>query len=98
MIPLSGTGTIGSLLFSPTSLTFPTTALGSQSGVQTATLTNELATSMTLGAVSITGGFTQTNDCPATLAPGGICTFSVTFAPISTGAADRVDTCKHWGQ
>ena len=88
MIPLSGTGTIGSLLFSPTSLTFPKTVSGSQSGVQTAVLTNELATSMPLGVVTMTGRFTQTNDCPATLAPGGICTFSVTFAPVSTGAAE----------
>ena len=86
IIPLSGTGTIGSLLFLPTSLTFPTTAIGSQSGIQTATLTNKLSTPFTFSRLSISSDFAQTNDCPATIAPGASCTVSVKFAPVSSGA------------
>ena len=69
-VPLSGTGVIGVGLFAPTSLSFPSTTVGSTSAAQTATLTNEQATSLSISSVSTTASFTQTNDCPATLAPG----------------------------
>ena len=84
-VPLSGNGVLGAGLFAPTSLSFPTTALGSTSAVQTATFTNKQATSLTVSSISTTAGFTQTNDCPATLAAGESCNLSVKFAPTSTG-------------
>ena len=84
-VPLNGNGVLGAGLFAPTSLSFPTTALGSTSAVQTATFTNKQATSLTVSSISTTAGFTQTNDCPATLAAGESCNLSVKFAPTSTG-------------
>ena len=84
-VPLSGTGVIGVGLFAPTSLSFPSTAIGSTSTAQTATLTNQQATALTISSVSATAGFTQTNDCPASLAAGASCNFTVKFAPTSTG-------------
>lgn len=85
---ISGTATQGNLLFTPTSLTFPSTAAGSTSPAQTATLTNELTTAITLNSVQATGPFVQTNDCPtspSTLGAGASCTVSVSAAPQSTG-------------
>lgn len=84
-VPLSGTGVIGVGLFAPTSLAFPTTSVGSTSAAQTATFINQQATSLSISSVSATAGFTQTNDCPAALDPGASCTFTVKFAPASTG-------------
>jgi hypothetical protein len=84
-VPLSGTGTIGSLLFNPTSLTFASVPPQSVSSVQTASLTNTLSTSIALAAITTSGHFAQTNDCPATLAPQASCTFSVTSDPVVEG-------------
>ena len=94
-VPLSGTGVLGAGLFAPTSLSFPTTALGSTSAVQTATFTNEQATSLSISSISTTAGFTQTNDCPSTLAAGASCNFSVTFAPVSTGNVSGTATVNY---
>jgi Glycosyl hydrolases family 39 len=85
LLPISGTGVIGAALFSPTSLSFPSTVVGSSSAVQTATFTNEQATSLSISSIATTASFTQSNDCPATLAAGASCNFSLTFAPVSTG-------------
>ena len=85
-VPLSGVGSMGPVLFSPTSLLFPDTAPGSVSAAQTATLTNTQATPLTLAGFRGYGMFQQTNNCPATLAPQATCTLSVTFAPLSNGA------------
>ncbi len=84
-VALSGTGVIGPVLFSPTSLTFPSTAVGSTSPNQTAILTNQQATSLTISGITTTGNFSQTNDCPATLPGNGTCTVTVNFAPPSSG-------------
>lgn len=84
-VALSGTGVIGPVLFSPTSLTFPSTAVGSTSATQAAILTNELTTSLTISGITATGNFPQTNNCPATLPVSGSCTVTVAFAPTSSG-------------
>jgi Cep192 domain 4 len=70
----------------PLSLTFPAQAVGTQSPAQTITLKNTAEQSLAI--LSITSqslDFPQTNNCPASLAPGASCTISVTFAPASTG-------------
>jgi len=84
-VPLSGTGVIGPVLFSPTSLTFSSTAVGSTSVAQTATLTNELTTSLTISGITTTGNFSQTNNCPSTLLANASCTITVNFVPTSSG-------------
>ncbi|HEX5234676.1 MAG TPA: choice-of-anchor D domain-containing protein [Silvibacterium sp.] len=85
---ITGTGAQGNLLFTPTSLTFPATAAGSTSAAQTATLTNELTSAITLSSIQATGPFVQTNDCPIspnTLAAGASCTVSASAAPQADG-------------
>ncbi|MBA3912857.1 MAG: VCBS repeat-containing protein [Acidobacteriales bacterium] len=54
------------------------------------TLTNYAAVRIAINKIHITNGgpYTQTNDCPATLASGASCTLQVTFAPQNNGYYD----------
>lgn len=83
-VALSGTGVVGPILFSPTSLTFSGVPVGSVSAAQTATVTNTTSSALTI-SVSKWGVFDQTNNCPGTLAAQASCTVSVTFNPTSNG-------------
>jgi hypothetical protein len=83
-------GTLPYSLFAAQQLDFGTVVVG-QSATQTMTLTN-------VGAQALTGvvvqanpsatGVTQTNDCPATMAPQASCTVTVRFAPLAAGTAN----------
>jgi sugar lactone lactonase YvrE len=90
---LSGSGTavpapVANL--SPTSLSFPTTSVGSTSAAQMLTLTNNGNAPLTGIAVSLAGAnpadFAETATCGATLAASASCTISVTFTPQVAGA------------
>ena len=71
----------------PLSLTFPSQTVGTQSPAQTITLKNTAEQSLAiLNIISQSPDFPQTNNCPASLAPGAFCTISVTFVPASSGA------------
>ena len=70
----------------PTSLSFGSQAVGSTSGTKSVTITNSGSASATVSGVSVTGGFSQTNNCSA-IAAGGSCTVNVAFAPSAAGAA-----------
>ena len=79
LVKLTGTG-LAPVAVTPTSLTFPSTAVG-QTSSATVTVTNKQTTSITLSPVasadySITGG-----TCAGSLAGGSSCTVTVTFAP-----------------
>ncbi|SNS42632.1 Abnormal spindle-like microcephaly-assoc'd, ASPM-SPD-2-Hydin [Granulicella rosea] len=80
-------GASGSLTLTPTTLTFPSTSVGSTSSVQTATLSNSTAQSIYLlqGSLTDSKDFTQTDNCNGIIAPGASCTVSFTFTPQSTG-------------
>ncbi len=71
---------------SPTSLSFGSQAVGSASGTQAVTITNSGSASATVSGVSVSGAFTQTNNC-SSIAAGGSCTVNVAFAPTAAGAA-----------
>jgi hypothetical protein len=66
-------------------LTFAAQLVGSSSTAQAVTLTNGGNTTMTISGVSAAGDFSQTNNCPANLAPAGNCTINVTFTPVVGG-------------
>lgn len=76
----SGVGTL-----SARSLTFAEQAVGTTSTAQNVTLTNTGAGVLTLGQISASTQFVETNTCPATLAAGANCTISVSFAPTLQG-------------
>jgi len=76
------------IALNPAGLVFPTQSLGTSSPPQTVTLTNGDNT-QTITNISVTGAdagdFTETNNCPATLAPGVQCTITVIFTPTAAG-------------
>jgi hypothetical protein len=88
-IALSGTGvTPGSLTASPSSLNFGNVQVGSNSSL-TEKITNSGGSSVTLSQASISGtGFTFTGlTIPQTLTAGQSVSFTVTFAPATSGSA-----------
>jgi hypothetical protein len=84
---LSGTGTAPIPVFSLTALNFGNQRVSS-AATQALTLTNNGNGAFNNSGIAITGAgdFTQTNNCPASLAPAQGCTVNVTFAPASRGA------------
>jgi len=76
---------------STSSLAFGSVPVGSVSSPMSVTITNPTATaipinSITIGGVQDFGEFSQTNNCPGTLAAAANCTVNVTFAPLYLGA------------
>jgi hypothetical protein len=85
-VALEGTGLAApGVTLSASSLTFGPQAAGTTSVAQTLTLTNSGTAALTITSIVITGGFSQTNTCPQSLAAGAACTFSVSFAPTVDG-------------
>ena len=76
------------IALNPAGLVFPAQSLGTSSPPQTVTLTNGDNT-QTITNINVTGAdagdFSETNNCPATLAPGVQCTITVIFTPTAAG-------------
>ncbi|MBV8945592.1 MAG: choice-of-anchor D domain-containing protein [Solirubrobacterales bacterium] len=74
---------------SPQSLSFGAQQTGTSSGPQTVTLSNTGSAALSISSISFTGtnagDFSQTNNCPSSLANGANCTISVSFAPTGAG-------------
>jgi len=92
LVSLAGTGinAVTTVLFTPPSLVFPAQILNTTSSPQVVTMTNNGTSNvpLTITAITATGDFAETNNCPSTpftLAVGANCTFSVTFTPTATG-------------
>ncbi|MCX5766062.1 MAG: choice-of-anchor D domain-containing protein [Gemmatimonadetes bacterium] len=84
VVALSGTATSAvTVQLSTSSLQFPSTAVGSQSAVQTITITSLGDQPLRINDVRVIGGdFTQTSDCVNAILPRpNVCTINVTFAP-----------------
>jgi hypothetical protein len=81
-VDLEGTGQ--SIKYSPTSLTFPGTLVGTSSPAKVVTITAETIP-LIIGSIVTTGAFSQTNNCPATLAAGSSCKVDVVFTPTVSG-------------
>ena len=81
---------VSGITFSPSTLNFGTTPVGSTSAPQTFTITSSGTGPLTLGGGVTTGDYTYTtNTCvfaPATLAAGTSCTVTVAFTPFQPGA------------
>ncbi|HXR96541.1 MAG TPA: choice-of-anchor D domain-containing protein [Terriglobales bacterium] len=82
----NGQGTIPGLVASPSNLNFGTIDIGSTSLTQTVTLTNSGSAPVSVGSITVSGDFAQTNTCNAgPIAPGGLCIISVSMSPTTTG-------------
>ena len=69
------------LAASTSSVEFGLVNLNTQSPAQTVTITNPGPDAAPISSVYATGGFAETNNCPATLAVGASCTATVTVTP-----------------
>jgi hypothetical protein len=61
------------------------------------TVTNNSKNTITIQKIATTAPYTQTNTCPASLAPAATCQVSVVFKPTVTGLANGVLTVTHSG-
>jgi len=88
-ISLSGSGaspaTGPAAKVSPTSLSFSAQTVGSTSSGQAVTLSNPGGASLQITNISITGDFSFTDNCGASVAVGAQCTIILVFKPTATG-------------
>jgi len=89
-VSLTGTGINPGGSVSPTSLSFGNQVINTTGAAKKVTLTSTGTTNLMNISVTITGtnagDFTQTNNCSASMAPGGKCTINVAFTPSIVGA------------
>lgn len=86
LIPLSGVGvTPATLTLSPSTVNFGNVVVNSTSAATAITLANAGGTAATISSITASTHFTQTNNCPGSLAGGGNCVISVTATPVATG-------------
>jgi Cep192 domain 4/Abnormal spindle-like microcephaly-assoc'd, ASPM-SPD-2-Hydin/HYDIN/CFA65/VesB-like, Ig-like domain len=88
-LPLSGTGTAPLVSLSPTSINFSSQAVGTTSATQIITLVNSGNATLNISNIGVTGAvsgeFTETNTCGASVAQNTTCTISIRFTPSSVG-------------
>jgi hypothetical protein len=96
VVSLYGTGRILSdLAASPLPVQIYATVGRPASG--TATLTNTSTAAMTLTRFTVSGGFTQSNNCNGNLAAGASCTLTVKFNPTNAGTLGGTVAITHSG-
>jgi len=87
---LSGWSLGQAVNFSPTSLSFPSTVVGTSSSPLPVTLTNTGSATLKIRTITITQpdatDFKQTNNCGLQVLAGANCTINVVFNPTTTGA------------
>ena len=85
-IALSGYGERGTGEVSPRALGFSSQGMGTISPAQTVILRNTGVALLNIGSIVVSGDFSRTTNCGATLAIGANCSISVTFSPTVIGA------------
>jgi len=74
------------MTYSPADLVFAAANIGATArGAKTITVTNNQLVPVTGLSISIFGDFSQTNNCPTSLANGKSCTVTVSFTPTTFG-------------
>jgi sugar lactone lactonase YvrE len=79
------------LQLAPPNLAFGNQTVGTPSAPQVVTVTNSTAAAINITTIILDlglnpGDFTQTNNCPATIAAGASCQITITFTPSGVGA------------
>lgn len=85
VVTLTGVATTSAVALTPGSMTFTTQLVGTKSNAQVATLTNTGTTTVSITGITTTGPYSQTNNCPTSLAEAADCTINVVFAPTKAG-------------
>jgi hypothetical protein len=91
-IPLLSSQPQAAMTLTPTALNFGSQAEQTSSAAQTVTVTNTSAVTLTIGSISASGDYSETEDCVGGIAPGGSCQIQVTFSPTATGVLTGVLT------
>jgi len=86
-VPLDGTGTTPGASVTPTTLFFPSQAVGTTSTAKNITLQSTGTGPLQVTSIVATAPFSQTNNCSGSIAPAASCTIQVTFAPTAAGSA-----------
>lgn len=81
---LTGTG-VPDIQVSSSSLNFGNIDIGGVSASQTVTVTNALPSTVALQPLTLTGDYTDTTTCGASLGPQATCTVTIVFRPTATG-------------
>lgn len=84
-VNLGGTGVGPNVSLSASTLSFLSQPIGTTSGPENLTLTNDGNAPLSIGAIGTTGDFAQTNNCGSGLNAGESCTLQVAFGPQSEG-------------
>jgi hypothetical protein len=86
-VGLTGSGYVQAVLnVSPAQINFPPTVVRTASAPATITVTNTGNAPGTISVLSLSGPFTQTNNCGSALAPNATCQFFVVFRPYADGS------------
>lgn len=80
-----GAPLVPALNFNPLALQFGSQTVATSSQPQNILLSNTGTGALSISAITISGDFSQTNNCGSGLAAGGSCTVAVTFRPTSAG-------------
>ena len=89
VVTLTGQGVAASGTLTPLA-GFGTIQIGQSSAAQTSTLTNTGSGALAITSIRFTNNtanFSETNNCPATLAPAGACQILVIFTPTRAGVS-----------
>jgi hypothetical protein len=73
------------LATNPSSLTFGTQALNTTGPAQAVTLTNTGNAAASISGVTVSGDYSQSNNCGGAIAAGASCTINVSFRPVASG-------------
>jgi hypothetical protein len=73
------------ILFSLKSLVFGSQTVGTVSGAQIVTVTNESGAVVRISKIGVSGNFAETNTCGTSMKAGATCTISVTFKAAASG-------------
>jgi hypothetical protein len=80
-VAVTGTGVAPVASFSVPNISFGVQTVGVSSTPQAVTLTNSGTATLTISGIAANGDYTQSNNCPGSIAPNGSCTINVTFTP-----------------
>jgi hypothetical protein len=84
-VQLSGTGSVSAAHVSATTLNFLYQSVGMASSPQPVTLTNTASVVLTISNLTISSGWTQSNNCLPSVGPNASCTVNVSFQPTAVG-------------
>jgi Bacterial Ig-like domain (group 2)/Abnormal spindle-like microcephaly-assoc'd, ASPM-SPD-2-Hydin len=71
---------------SPLIVSFSSTTVGTTSAAKTVTLSNSSSNALKITSITVSGDFTQTNNCGSSVAGRSSCAISVSFKPSAAGS------------